>query len=64
MRILQVRFKNLNSLVGEWQIDLMHPAFASDGIFAISGPTGWIGSSTSTPSAIKSGMNCRIAPQL
>ena len=25
MRILQVRFKNLNSLVGEWQIDLMHP---------------------------------------
>ena len=40
MRILQVRFKNLNSLVGEWQIDLMHPAFASDGIFAITGPTG------------------------
>lgn len=40
MRILQVRFKNLNSLVGEWQIDLAHPAFASDGIFAITGPTG------------------------
>ncbi|WP_427551214.1 AAA family ATPase [Methylomonas sp. MS20] len=40
MRILLVRFKNLNSLVGEWQIDLMHPAFASDGIFAITGPTG------------------------
>ena len=40
MRILQVRFKNLNSLVGEWQIDLMHPAFTSDGIFAITGPTG------------------------
>ncbi|GAB4199730.1 MAG: AAA family ATPase [Wenzhouxiangellaceae bacterium] len=40
MRILQVRFKNLNSLVGEWQIDLMHPAFSSDGIFAIIGPTG------------------------
>lgn len=40
MRILQVRFKNLNSLVGEWQIDLTHPAFASDGIFAITGPTG------------------------
>lgn len=40
MRILQVRFKNLNSLAGEWQIDLMHPAFASDGIFAITGPTG------------------------
>ena len=40
MRILQVRFKNLNSLVGCWQIDLTHPAFASDGIFAITGPTG------------------------
>ena len=40
MRILQVCFKNLNSLVGEWEIDLTHPAFASDGIFAITGPTG------------------------
>jgi len=40
MRILQVRFKNLNSLVGEWEIELTHPAFASDGIFAITGPTG------------------------
>jgi len=40
MRILQVRFKNLNSLVGEWQIDFMHPAFISDGIFSITGPTG------------------------
>lgn len=40
MRILQVRFKNLNSLVGEWEIDLTHPAFSSDGIFAITGPTG------------------------
>lgn len=40
MRILQVRFKNLNSLVGEWEIDLTHPAFASDGIFVITGPTG------------------------
>ena len=40
MRILNIRFKNLNSLVGEWEIDLSHPAFASDGIFAITGPTG------------------------
>jgi DNA repair protein SbcC/Rad50 len=40
MRILQVRFKNLNSLVGEWQIDLTHPDFSADGIFAITGPTG------------------------
>jgi len=35
-----VRFKNLNSLVGEWTIDLTHPAYLSDGIFAITGPTG------------------------
>ena len=40
MRILQIRFKNLNSLAGEWSIDLTHPAFAADGIFAITGPTG------------------------
>ena len=40
MRILHVRLKNLNSLVGEWEIDLTHPAFVSDGIFAITGPTG------------------------
>lgn len=40
MRILQVRFKNLNSLVGEWEIDLTHQAFVADGIFAIIGPTG------------------------
>ncbi len=40
MRILGVRFKNLNSLAGEWQVDFTHPAYASDGIFAITGPTG------------------------
>ncbi|MCA1753716.1 MAG: AAA family ATPase [Spirochaeta sp.] len=40
MRILELRFKNLNSLVGEWEIDLRHPAYSSDGIFAITGPTG------------------------
>ena len=40
MRILQLRFLNLNSLLGEWQIDLTHPAFGNDGIFAITGPTG------------------------
>ncbi|MDR2452137.1 MAG: AAA family ATPase [Candidatus Accumulibacter sp.] len=39
MRILAIRFRNLNSLVGEWEIDLTHPAFG-DGIFAIIGPTG------------------------
>lgn len=40
MRLLQIRFQNLNSLAGEWEIDLTHPAYSSDGIFAITGPTG------------------------
>lgn len=40
MKILSLRFKNLNSLVGEWTIDFTHPQYTADGIFAISGPTG------------------------
>ena len=40
MRILGVRFKNLNSLVGEWQVDFTHPDYSSEGLFAITGPTG------------------------
>ncbi|GAB1433056.1 AAA family ATPase [Spirochaetota bacterium] len=40
MRVLKLRFKNLNSIVGEWQIDLEHPDYMSSGIFAITGPTG------------------------
>lgn len=40
MKILAVRFKNLNSLAGEWEINLQDPAFTSSGIFAITGPTG------------------------
>lgn len=40
MKILQLRFQNLNSLVGEWEIDFTDPAFVADGIFAITGPTG------------------------
>lgn len=40
MRILTVRFKNLNSLSGEWEVDFTDPAYTSDGIFAITGPTG------------------------
>ena len=40
MKILQVRFKNLNSLMGEWFVDFTHPSYVSDGIFAIIGPTG------------------------
>lgn len=38
MRILTVRFQNLNSLFGKWEIDLS--AMAQEGIFAITGPTG------------------------
>ena len=40
MRLLKLRFENLNSLVGKWEIDFEHPAYSSDGIFLISGPTG------------------------
>ncbi len=40
MKILSIRFKNLNSLAGEWYIDFTHPDFSSNGIFAITGPTG------------------------
>lgn len=40
MKILQLRFQNLNSLTGEWRIDFTHPVFTSEGIFAITGPTG------------------------
>ncbi|MDL2274857.1 AAA family ATPase [Desulfosarcina sp. OttesenSCG-928-G10] len=40
MRVLHIRFKNLNSLAGEWAIDLTHPDFSGNGLFAITGPTG------------------------
>ena len=40
MRIERVRFKNLNSLAGEWTIDFTDRAYLSNGIFAITGPTG------------------------
>jgi exonuclease SbcC len=40
MKILQISFRNLNSLTGDWHIDFTHKAFVSDGIFAITGPTG------------------------
>ena len=40
MRILGIRFKNINSLAGEWQVDFTRPEFTGDGIFAITGPTG------------------------
>src|SRR5690606_18450598 len=40
MKILSLRFKNLNSLKGEWKIDFTQEPFASNGLFAITGPTG------------------------
>ncbi|GAA4872799.1 AAA family ATPase [Ferrimonas pelagia] len=40
MKILSLRFKNLNSLKGEWKIDFTAEPFASNGLFAITGPTG------------------------
>ncbi|SFN38005.1 exonuclease SbcC [Izhakiella capsodis] len=40
MKIITLRFKNLNSLRGEWRIDFSTGPFASNGLFAITGPTG------------------------
>ncbi|MFK7160061.1 SbcC/MukB-like Walker B domain-containing protein [Marinospirillum sp. MEB164] len=40
MKILSLRFKNLNSLQGEWRIDWTQSPFDSQGVFAITGPTG------------------------
>lgn len=40
MKILSLRFRNLNSLKGEWKIDFTAEPFASNGLFAITGPTG------------------------
>ena len=40
VKILKLSFQNLNSLQGEWSIDFTHPAYSSNGIFLISGPTG------------------------
>lgn len=40
MKILNLRFKNLNSLYGEWSIDFTDPDYIDNGLFAITGPTG------------------------
>ncbi len=40
MRILELRWKNLNSLYGQWIIDFTAPEYAADGIFVLTGPTG------------------------
>jgi len=40
MKILELRFKNLNSLYGEWVIDFSSSEYIFNSIFAITGPTG------------------------
>ncbi|MFT7185226.1 MAG: exonuclease SbcC [Pseudohongiellaceae bacterium] len=40
MKIISLRFKNINSLKGEWKIDFSKEPFSSNGLFAITGPTG------------------------
>ena len=40
MKILNIRFQNLNSLQGTWQIDFRDPSYAENSLFAITGPTG------------------------
>ncbi|MDR2352815.1 MAG: AAA family ATPase, partial [Deltaproteobacteria bacterium] len=40
MRLIKLRFKNLNSLYGEWEIDFTNPSFTTDRLFVITGPTG------------------------
>lgn len=40
MKIISLRFKNINSLKGEWKIDFSKEPFLSSGLFAIVGPTG------------------------
>lgn len=40
MKILELTFENLNSLYGKWKIDFKNNEYQSNGIFAITGPTG------------------------
>ncbi len=40
MRILNIRFKNINSLEGESEVNFEQPPFIDTGVFAITGPNG------------------------
>ncbi|MFT5757631.1 MAG: exonuclease SbcC, partial [Alteromonadaceae bacterium] len=40
MKILSLRFENINSLKGHWKIDFSQEPFNSNGLFAITGATG------------------------
>ena len=40
MKILKLKFRNINSLAGDWEIDFTQPEFTENGLFAITGKTG------------------------
>ena len=40
MKILSLRFENINALKGKWKIDFTQEPFNTNGLFAITGPTG------------------------
>jgi energy-coupling factor transporter ATP-binding protein EcfA2 len=40
MKILKIRLENLNSLRGGWSVDFTDPAYTTEGIFTLAGPTG------------------------
>lgn len=40
MKILNLKFKNINSLIGDNEIDFTKPVFVNEGLFAITGKTG------------------------
>jgi len=40
MKILNLKFRNINSLAGDWEIDFTQPQFIENGLFAITGKTG------------------------
>ena len=40
MKILKIELKNLNSLRGKWTVNLSDKIYETDGIFAVTGPTG------------------------
>jgi len=40
MKILKLKFRNINSLAADWDIDFTQPEFTENGLFAITGKTG------------------------
>ncbi|MDR2563171.1 MAG: AAA family ATPase [Prevotellaceae bacterium] len=40
MKILRLKFRNINSLAGDWEIDFSRREFTDNGLFAITGSTG------------------------